>query len=171
MKAVAFNRVKAVRAGLLTLLLVFSLQLIAGCNYARMNDDEAIQAYNAEFPTMPKRTIPVGGGIWIERESNPNELVNAVAQTSEMVALGAERFGFYCSQCHGGRADGNGTVGQSFAPLPTNLSQPRVQDQNDGEIFYKVRFGYNRHPALYSTATDTETWAIIRYIRTLADKT
>jgi hypothetical protein len=63
--------------------------------------------------------------------------------------------------------DGNGTVGQSFSPLPANLKASAVQEQTDGDLFYKIRFGYSRHPALYSTMTDQETWAVIRYVRTL----
>ncbi len=49
---------------------------------AEMRDDEAVQAYNQEFPQMPKKTIPVDGGIWIEREANPMELVNPLADDS-----------------------------------------------------------------------------------------
>ncbi|MFZ2448190.1 MAG: cytochrome c [Syntrophobacteraceae bacterium] len=161
----------AARAAALALLLVFAAQFLTGCNYADMRDDEAIQAYNREFPKMPRQTIPIGGGIWVERDANPAELVNDLPPTPEIIALGAERYGFYCVMCHGARADGNGTVGQSFAPLPANLTAPQVREQDDGQIFYKIRFGFNRHPPLYSTATDRETWAIIRYVRSLANRT
>lgn len=170
MKSIKPRGVCKMRIAALALLLIALPLLLSGCNYARMYDDEAIQAYNEEFPQMPKKTVPADGGTWIERETNPSELVNTLPSTPEVVALGAERYGFYCTMCHGGKADGNGTVGQSFAPLPTNLTISQVQDQNDGEIYYKIRFGFNRHPPLYSTVTGKETWAIIRYIRTLANR-
>jgi len=157
----------AARAGALAVLFVLAVLLLTGCNYGRMRDDEASQAYNQEFPRMPKETIPVDGGIRVEREANPMELVNGLPATPETTALGAERYGFYCVQCHGVRADGNGTVGQSFAPLPANLKSPEVREQQDGELFYKIRFGFNRHPPLYSTLNDRETWAIVRFIRSL----
>jgi mono/diheme cytochrome c family protein len=147
--------------------IAFALLALFGCNYSEMRDDEAVQAYNQEFPQMPKKTIPVEGGIWVEREANPLELVNPVAPDAQTIALGLERYHFYCVQCHGPRLDGNGTVGQSFAPLPANLTSSEVQDQSDGEIFYQIRFGFNRHPALYATVTDNETWAIVRYLRTM----
>jgi mono/diheme cytochrome c family protein len=165
------NWIMRLRPGAIVLLVLVAVQVLTGCNYARMRDDEAVQAYNQPFPKMPKQTIPIEGGIWIEREAVPSDLVDAAPPTPEMVALGAERYTFYCVQCHGPRLDGHGTVGQSFAPLPTNLKGQTVQDQTDGEIFYKIRFGYNRHPALYSTVTDHETWAVIRYMRALANKT
>jgi hypothetical protein len=146
-------------------LLTFSFAALSGCNYSEMRDDEAVQAYNQEFPQMPKKTIPVDGGIWVEREANPLELENPLPSNSRMTEWGWERYRFYCVQCHGPMLDGNGTVGQSFAPLPANLRSSQVQDQSDGEIFYKIRFGFNRHPPLYSTVTDAETWAIVRYVR------
>jgi mono/diheme cytochrome c family protein len=146
-------------------LLAFASLTLSGCYYAEMRDDEAVQAYNQEFPQMPKKTIPVDGGVWVEREANPMELVNPVPDNSRMVAFGSERYQFYCVQCHGPKLDGNGTVGQSFAPLPANLKSSKVQDLTDGEIFYQIRFGFNRHPPLYATVSDDETWAIVRYVR------
>jgi len=171
MRKIAFrNCIIRLKPGVFALLIVMAIQALTGCNYSRMRDDEAVQAYNQPFPKMPKQTIPIEGGIWIEREAVPSDLANAAPQTAETVALGAERYGFYCIQCHGPRLDGNGTVGQSFSPLPANLKDQTVQEQTDGEIFYKIRFGYNRHPALYSTVTDYEAWAVIRYMRALGDK-
>ena len=151
-------------------LLGFASFALFGCYYSEMRDDEAVQAYNEEFPQMPKKTIPVDGGVWVEREANPMELVNPLAGASKTVAWGSERYGFYCVQCHGPMLDGNGTVGQSFAPLPANLKSPRVQDKSDGEIFYEIRFGFNRHPALYATLTKDETWAVVRYVRSMRVK-
>jgi hypothetical protein len=155
------------RHALFIALLGFASFALFGCNYSEMRDDEAVQAYNEEFPQMPKNTIPVDGGFGVEREANPIELVNPLANTSKMIAWGWERYHFYCVQCHGPMLDGNGTVGQSFAPLPANLRGPDVQDMSDGEIFYEIRFGFNRHPALYATLTKDETWAIVVYLRSM----
>jgi hypothetical protein len=155
------------RRACLFALFAFAAFALCGCYYAEMRDDEAVQAYNQEFPQMPKKTIPIDGGIWIEREANPMELKNPLSDNSKMITWGWERYRFYCVQCHGPKLDGNGTVGQSFAPLPANLTSSNVQGQSDGEIFYKIRFGFNRHPPLYATVTDNETWAIIEYMRSL----
>lgn len=158
------------RRALFIALLAFGSLALFGCNYSEMRDDEAVQAYNEQFPQMPKKSIPVDGGVWIEREANPMELVNPLADSPETVARGLERYRFYCVQCHGPMLDGAGTVGQSFAPLPANLKSSQVQDQTDGEIFYKIRLGFNRHPPLYSTITKDETWAVVRYVRSMRMK-
>ncbi len=167
MKAAGSASAHSLTRAVLIALLAFASLTLFGCYYAEMRDDEAVQAYNQEFPQMPKKTIPVDGGIWIEREENPMELVNPVPNDSKMVARGEESYQLYCVQCHGPMLDGNGTVGQSFAPLPSNLKSPQVQDQSDGEIFYKMRFGFNRHPPLYATMTDDESWAVVRYVRSM----
>ena len=74
------------------LLALVSLTLF-GCYYAEMRDDEAVEAYNQEFPQMPKKTIPVDGGIWIERETNPMELMNPLPDDSGIVARGGKGIG------------------------------------------------------------------------------
>jgi hypothetical protein len=58
-------------------------------------------------------------------------------------------------------------VGQSFAPLPTDLADPRVQAQADGELFAKVSLGYRRHPPLADTVSEPDRWAVIAYVRSL----
>lgn len=150
--------------------IVLALQLLCACDYARMRDDEALQTYQSALPEMPKKTIPVTGGTEILRTSNPDDLKNPVPLTQESVLMGKERYGFYCIQCHGPEAEGYGTVGQSFAPLPTNLKSPVVQDQSDGMLYYKISLGYNRHPPLAETVSPEHRWAIINYMRSLAQQ-
>lgn len=141
--------------------------MLWGCNYGRMKDDEALQTYEARLPEMPKKSIPVSGGLEVLRQSIPEDLHNPVPMTSESVHHGKERFLFYCVQCHGPKANGYGTVGQSFAPLPTSLTSPDVLGQSDGDLFYKISLGFNRHPPLAATVAAEDRWAIINYVRFL----
>jgi mono/diheme cytochrome c family protein len=141
-----------------------------GCDYARMNDDEAYQSYQEPLPDMPEKVIPTTGGSWVLRRMNPDDIKNPISPGPETAALGAQRYGFYCIHCHGPKGSGNGTVGQSFAPGPADLTSSQVQNQSDGQLFYKISFGYKRHPALANTASDEERWAVIGYLRALAGK-
>ena len=149
--------------------LIVPVCFLWGCDWGHMKKDEAVHTYEKNMPDMPKRTIPVDGGIQILREANPLELENPLARNDQTVETGREKYGYYCGQCHGMKGDGNGTVGQSFAPLPANLKGRTVQEQTDGELFYKISLGYNRHPPLYYTVAQEDRWAIIRYIRSIAD--
>lgn len=149
---------------------IFALQLLCGCDYARMREDEALRTFEIQLPEMPKKTIPINGGIEVLRQTNPLDLQNPLPTTPEVVAAGAQRYAYYCVQCHGPKLNGFGTVGQSFAPLPSNLTEPMVLDQTDGDLFYKISLGYNRHPPLAATVAVDHRWAIIRYMRDFAAK-
>jgi hypothetical protein len=58
-------------------------------------------------------------------------------------------------------------VGQSFSPLPADLRSNDVQSQGDGELYAKIRLGYLRHPQLFTTISEGDTWAVVDFIRTL----
>ena len=69
--------------------------------------------------------------------------------------------------CHGPKYDGNGTVGQSFKPLPTSLTSPKVRDKSDGELFIGLTFGFERQPPLADTVSTEDRWAVIHFLRSL----
>jgi mono/diheme cytochrome c family protein len=156
--------VRAIAWGAIMLLL---LPLLCSCDYGRMKEDEAVHTYRAMMPEMPAKAIPTKGGIQVLREADPDDLINPVAFSRETVSRGKEAFGYYCIQCHGPLADGRGTVGQSFAPLPADLKDPNVQKQSDGSLYYRISLGFNRHPPLWDTAAESDRWAVINYIRSL----
>ncbi len=144
--------------------------LILGCNYARMNDQEAIKTYKEAVPEMPGGVIPASGGIEILKKANPKDLKNPMPLSLESIDRGKTAYEYFCIQCHGPRADGRGTVGQSFSPLPTNLKDRQVQAQSDGEILVKILLGFKRHPPLATTVSEEDTWAVVNYIRSLKKK-
>lgn len=149
--------------GILALLTLFVG--LWGCDYARMKDDEAVNPYGAVMPDAPKKTVPTAGGVEQLIEAAPDSLINPLPNTPEVIFEGQLRYGYACAQCHGLRADGRGTVGQSFAPLPTDLASRAVRKQSDGQIFVKILLGFKRHPALASTVSQEQAWAVIRFLR------
>ena len=151
---------------LLTTLFILGTSLLA-CDYGRMKDQEAVQTYKAELPQMPENTVPTTGGIQVIKESSPDNLHNPLLQTQEVLDRGKDGYGNYCIMCHGSKFDGNGTVGQSFYPLPTNLRSLFVQSQSDGRLFSSIRFGLRRHPGLGFMIRETDQWAIVHYLRSL----
>ena len=151
---------------LLTTLFILGTSLLA-CDYGRMKDQEAVQTYKAELPQMPENTVPTTGGIQVIKESSPDNLHNPLLQTQEVLDRGKDGYGNYCIMCHGSKFDGNGTVGQSFYPLPTNLRSLFVQSQSDGRLFSSITFGLRRHPGLGFMIRETDRWAIVHYLRLL----
>jgi mono/diheme cytochrome c family protein len=148
--------------------LFVAVQLITGCDYARMKDDEAVNTYQTKMPAMPAHTVPVGGGFEALRTADPRTLANPLPAGPESVEQGRIAYGYYCIHCHGPQAEGYGTVGQSFSPLPANLKAPAIQTQSDGELFAKISLGYKRCPPLAYTVAEKDRWAVINYLRCLA---
>jgi mono/diheme cytochrome c family protein len=163
--------VRFFRLGRLAIGLTLSLALlpVSGCDYARMTNDEAVNTYGAKMPAMPAHTIPVDDGNELLRTADPRLLVNPVEFGPESIAQGRQAYAYFCMHCHGPKGDGHGTVGQSFAPLPAGLESAMVQQQSDGELFVKISLGYKRHPPLAYTVAAADRWAVINYLRSLAN--
>jgi mono/diheme cytochrome c family protein len=154
------------RLDLLILLTILVLYL-PGCDYGRMKEDEAINTYQTSLPEMPFKTIPTTDGIERLKEAVPRDLKNPLPRSQGIMDRGKEQYGFYCLQCHGPTGNGFGSVGQSFAPLPTNLTTSYVQKQKDGELYAKIGLGFRRHPPMVTTVSEEDRWAIIHYLRSL----
>ncbi len=146
-------------------LLSFLLCCSWGCDYARMRDQESVRTYEAKLPEMPEGSIPIAYGTAIYKSAEPSELKNPLRVNADTLERGRTAYGYFCIMCHGQRLDGNGTVGQSFNPIPTNLKSRDVLDQADGDLFYKISFGFLRHPPLNDTVSPEDRWAVIHYIR------
>jgi len=87
---------------------------------------------------------------------------------------GEQRFGIYCTPCHGFGAEGNGMVAKRAEELaqgtwtpPTNLTDQRIRDMPVGEIFNTISHGIRNMPAYGPQIPTSDRWAIILYLRAL----
>jgi mono/diheme cytochrome c family protein len=147
---------------------ILILFVLNGCDYGRMYDQDVIKTYGQKMPEMDARTIPVRDGFQALVTADPKRLENPLEYSKLSVEQGAQAYSYYCIHCHGPKADGNGTVGQSFVPLPADLSSQPVQGQSDGELYAKIRLGFKRHPQLFTTVSEEDTWAVVIYIRSIS---
>jgi mono/diheme cytochrome c family protein len=146
---------------------ILLLPVATGCDYQRMRDQASVRTYKKEMPAMDQRTVPVRDGFQSLLSADPKKLTNPLPLTPQAVKTGQTAYGYFCVQCHGPKADGAGTVGQSFFPLPADLKSAAVRAQSDGELYAKIRLGFNRHPRLYTTIAEQDTWAVVDYVRSL----
>jgi mono/diheme cytochrome c family protein len=158
--------IRVILPGLAMLILL----ALCGCDYGRMYDQDVVKTYGRKMPEMDGRTIPVQDSFQTLVSADPQRLKNPLPYSKASIDRGAQAYSYYCVHCHGPKADGNGTVGQSFVPLPADLSSRTVQGQSDGELYAKIRLGFKRHPKLFTTVSDAETWAVVMYIRSLREK-
>ena len=138
--------------------------------YGRMWKTPAIRPHEEPLPIMEAGVIPFMGGETIYRETPGNELKSPLAKGNPKdIELGKIEYFTFCAQCHGKYHDGNGTVGQSFYPLPGDLRSEKVQSQPEGALFQEISYGVQggRQPALASTIRVLERWRIIAYVKSL----
>jgi mono/diheme cytochrome c family protein len=142
-------------------------------NYAaagRMRETPGVRPH--EEPTRPMEAgiVPVSGGEAVFRATPAEELLSPLnLKDSAVVDKGGKLYVTYCAQCHGPKYDGNGTVGQSFDPLPTDLRSAKVQSLSPGAHFKEISYGLpkGRQPALATTIAVLDRWRIVAFVKSL----
>lgn len=94
---------------------------------------------------------------------------NPVPITKEVLAHGQSKYNTYCAPCHSQIGDGKGIVairaGAAFQPA--NLTEPRVKQMNDGELYSVASEGRRTMMGYRTQTSDQDRWAIVAYLRAL----
>jgi hypothetical protein len=91
-----------------------------------------------------------------------------VPLTKDVLMLGQTKFNIYCSPCHDQSGMGKGIVPTRVpAWQPANLTEQRIVDYSDGEIFDVLTHGRNTMTAYSYFLTPEDRWAVIAYVRAL----
>jgi mono/diheme cytochrome c family protein len=141
--------------------------------YGRMRETPAVRPHEDPLLIMAKGIVPISGGEAVYRATAGVNLISPLNMSQpSVIDRGRAVYLTYCAQCHGYKYDGNGTVGQSFQPLPTDLRSPQVQSKPDGELFKSVSYGVpnGRQPALDTTITIDDRWHVIAFVKSLGNR-
>jgi mono/diheme cytochrome c family protein len=95
---------------------------------------------------------------------------NPVAANETSIALGKKIYERQCLACHGAKGKGDGPTAAHLEKRPGNLSNPKLWEQSDGALFWKVNEGHTPMPTFKRIMSDEERWPVINYVRTLAPK-
>ena len=92
--------------------------------------------------------------------------------TTELLALGRDKFTINCQICHGQSGNGNGIVTQYDAAYgnlikTSTYHQDRLRDMPDGQLFNTITYGVRQMYGYGSVLTVRERWAIVAYLRVL----
>ena len=116
------------------------------------------------------RSIPIEGAAYIAGQGAPN---NPVPADATSVERGRVLYSVTCIQCHGAKADGNGSIAGALLFQPANLTGEVVQNKADGALFLTISNGIPgtggqiHVPALNENLTVRDRWDVVNYIRTL----
>jgi mono/diheme cytochrome c family protein len=85
-----------------------------------------------------------------------------------LIAQGQTKFNIYCTPCHDRTGSGRGIV-PTRVPLwqPSNLTEQRLVDAADGDLFNVITNGRRTMPAYRFQVPVEDRWAIISYVRVL----
>lgn len=142
--------------------------------YGRMRETPAVRPYEKPLLIMEAGLVPFEGGEGLYRAASPDALKSPLEKGDPAILDDGKKLYFkYCQQCHGPAFDGNGTVGQSFKPLPTDLRSDHVQGESAGKMFQHISYGIGgtgRQPALATTIPVQDRWKIVAFVQSLGQR-
>lgn len=118
----------------------------------------------------------LAGDDWFHRGLKDGEwaTTNPVEITPGVLSRGQERFGIYCSPCHGLSGYGDGIVAKRADRLqegtwvpPSNLHDEAIRTRQDGHLYNTINHGIRTMPGYGSQLSETDRWAVVAYIRAL----
>ncbi len=86
---------------------------------------------------------------------------------SKSIAEGKKVYENMCWSCHGLLGKGDGPAAAAIKPKPADHTSGLVQDQKDGNIYWKISTGKGVMQPYGKTLTSKQRWALVSYIRQL----
>jgi len=95
---------------------------------------------------------------------------NPVAANETSIALGKGVYERHCLACHGAKGKGDGPAAVHLEKSPGNLADPKLWEQSDGALLWKITEGHPPMPTFKLVTSDEERWPLVNYVRTFAPK-
>ena len=85
------------------------------------------------------------------------------------VERGRERFGIYCSPCHGLAGDGDGVVNSRLGVKAPSFHDQRMKDMAVGQMYRAILLGVNggNMGSYAGQITEQDRWNVLAYIRSM----
>ena len=92
---------------------------------------------------------------------------NPIAATPVSIAAGQKIYSKTCMMCHGKSGDADGPAVIELNIHPAKLSNPQLDTESDGALFWKITTGKKPMPAFGRRFSETDRWNLVNYIRTI----
>jgi len=102
---------------------------------------------------------------WAAPES-AKKLVNVYTENNIATQKGQQLYNKLCWTCHGKTGKGDGPAGSGLKPKPRNFSLESVQNQSDGELFWKLSNGNGMMVPYKHSLSEDQRWQLVNFIRT-----
>jgi hypothetical protein len=101
--------------------------------------------------------------MMVPKESNSFPL----PVTAELLHRGQERYGIFCTPCHGAQGDGNGMIVMRGMKHPPSYHEARLRQVTNGYIFDVITNGFGAMLNYSAQIPVRDRWAIVAYVRAL----
>lgn len=96
------------------------------------------------------------------------KMKNPVPSDAASIAEGKALWNTHCKSCHGAKGLGDGPKAAQLKTEAGDFSKPVVQNQADGELFYKLTEGRDDMPNFKKKIPDAdERWSLVNFMRTM----
>lgn len=131
----------------------------------RMAVQQHLREFQMNLPPRPAGTVTVRRPDLTAAESDG--LKNPLQANVANLTRGKVYYQYYCIFCHGDTGAGNGPVGQSYTPVPTDLRSEKVARYADGELLRAMLTGVGHEPVLERVVPPEHRWYLVLFVRTL----
>ena len=138
---------------------------LTACGRQRMDSEPRYDPYAASgrFPHGQSALPAVEGTLPITATDEPPP-----ERTRALLERGRERYGIYCSVCHGPFGDGDGVIVERDGfPAPPSLHDERVRAATDQHYWDVVTHGYGIMYSYAQRLPSRDRWAVIGFVRVL----
>lgn len=135
-----------------------------------MNNKEPMGTHPMMQMSMKRHHYVMNNGIPQIYLSMKRPLQNSPAPT--YLAAGRMLYDKHCAVCHGAKGVGDGVVGETLQPAPTNLAMSlKMPQASDPFVFWAIAEGgamlQTAMPPFKDVLTEQEIWQLIAYLRSL----
>jgi cytochrome c5 len=101
--------------------------------------------------------------LLVPKESNAFPL----PVTAELLERGQQRYGIFCTPCHGIQGDGMGMVAMRGMKHPPSYHQDRLRQVPNGYLYDVITNGFGAMYGYSAQIPPRDRWAIVAYLRAL----
>lgn len=127
----------------------------------------AVLASSSPAPHSHAQASPVPSPARWTAPPEAKDVPNPVKTDGRTVDRGRKLFETYCVQCHGQSGVGDGAMAVKLGYKVANLTLENINQQTDGEIFWKISKGRAPMPKWEAQLSGRDRWDLVSYVRTL----
>ena len=110
---------------------------------------------------------PGSGKEWLVPAERAQK-TNPISPNESSLAAGRKIYLARCAACHGKTGDGDGDDAIAFGFYPAKLSDPRLREEPEGALYWKITTGKKPMPEFGTRLSAIDRWNVINYVRTLS---